>query len=129
MKNNGTVSALFPENGVTPKAEGNLPILEKVAPPNSTDKMYEFISDTASYGDLVSGPRILDEGVKDRMRDVLKDIQDGGFARQWIAEHKDGSVNYKAMLKERREHQIETTGRKLRDRMSWISKPRKAEAA
>jgi ketol-acid reductoisomerase len=93
------------------------------------DKMYEFISDTASYGDLVSGPRILDESVKDRMRDVLKDIQDGTFARQWIAEHKRGSDNYKAMLAERRSHQIETTGRKLRDRMSWIAKPKKAEAA
>ncbi len=93
------------------------------------DKMYEFISDTASYGDLVSGPRILDDSVKDRMRDVLKDIQDGSFARQWIAEHKAGSENYKAMLAARREHQIETTGRKLRDRMSWISKPKKDEAA
>lgn len=93
------------------------------------DKMYEFISDTASYGDLVSGPRILDDSVKDRMRDVLKDIQDGSFARQWIAEYKRGSVNYKAMLAERRAHQIEKTGRKLRDRMSWIAKPKKAEAA
>jgi len=93
------------------------------------DKMYEFISDTASYGDLVSGPRILDESVKDRMRDVLKDIQDGTFARQWIAEHKRGSENYKAMLNERRSHQIETTGHKLRERMSWIAKPKKAEAA
>ena len=93
------------------------------------DKMYEFISDTASYGDLVSGPRILDESVKDRMGDVLKDIQDGAFARQWIAEHKRGSENYKAMLNERRSHQIESTGRKLRERMSWIAKPKKAEAA
>ena len=47
------------------------------------DKMYEFISDTASYGDLVSGPRILDDGVKQRMREVLDDIQDGSFARRW----------------------------------------------
>ena len=93
------------------------------------DKMYEFISDTASYGDLVSGPRILDDGVKDRMREVLKDIQDGEFARQWIAEHKSGSGNYKAMLAERREHPIEVTGRKLRERMSWIAKPTKEEAA
>ena len=93
------------------------------------DKMYEFISDTASYGDLVSGPRILDDSVKDRMREVLKDIQDGSFARQWIAEHKAGSENYQAMLAERRAHPIETTGRNLRDRMSWISKPKKVRAA
>jgi len=93
------------------------------------DKMYEFISDTASYGDLVSGPRILDDGVKDRMRDVLKDIQDGSFARQWMAEYQSGSKNYRAMLAERRAHPIETTGRKLRERMSWIAKPKKARAA
>ncbi len=93
------------------------------------DKMYEFISDTASYGDLVSGPRILDDSVKDRMREVLKDIQDGSFARRWMAEHKAGSKNYQAMLAERRAHPIETTGRKLRDRMSWISRPQKAKAA
>ena len=93
------------------------------------DKMYEFISDTASYGDLVSGPRILDASVKDRMREVLQDIQDGSFARQWMAEHKSGSKNYHAMLAARRAHPIETTGRELRDRMSWISKPKKAKAA
>jgi len=93
------------------------------------DKMYEFISDTASYGDLVSGPRILDESVKDRMRAVLKDIQDGSFARQWIDEYQSGSKNYQAMLAERRAHQIETTGSKLRERMSWIAQPEKEEAA
>jgi len=93
------------------------------------DKMYEFISDTASYGDLVSGPRILDESVKDRMRAVLKDIQDGSFARQWMDEYQSGSQNYKAMLAERRAHQIEVTGSKLRERMSWIAQPKKAETA
>lgn len=93
------------------------------------DKMYEFISDTAAYGDLVSGPRILDDSVKDRMREVLHDIQDGSFARRWMAEHKSGAKNYQAMLTERRAHPIETTGRKLRDRMSWISRPKKAKAA
>ena len=93
------------------------------------DKMYEFISDTASYGDLVSGPRILDESVKDRMRDVLKEIQDGSFARQWMDEYQSGSKNYQAMLAARRAHQIETTGSKLRERMSWIAQPKKDQAA
>jgi len=93
------------------------------------DKMYEFISDTASYGDLVSGPRILDDTVKDRMREVLKEIQDGSFARQWMDEYKSGSDNYKSMLAKRRAHPIESTGRKLRDRMSWISRPKKAQRA
>jgi len=93
------------------------------------DKMYEFISDTASYGDLVSGPRILDAGVKQRMQEVLKDIQDGTFARHWMEEHAAGSAGYHAMLAERRAHPIETVGRKLRDRMSWLGKKAKAQQA
>ena len=93
------------------------------------DKMYEFISDTASYGDLVSGPRILDDSVKDRMKDVLSDIQDGTFAKRWMDEYASGSGGYQAMLSERRGHPIEDTGRKLRDRMSWLSKKDKAQKA
>jgi ketol-acid reductoisomerase len=85
------------------------------------DKMYEYISDTASYGDLVSGPRILDDGVKDRMRGVLKDIQDGSFAKRWMDEYKDGSKDYQARLESRRAHPIEKVGKKLRERMSWIT--------
>jgi ketol-acid reductoisomerase len=90
------------------------------------DKMYQYISDTASYGDLVSGPRILDDSVKARMKEVLTDIQDGSFARRWMAEYAAGSGNYKAMLAARREHPLEKVGRKLRERMSWLSK-KKAE--
>jgi ketol-acid reductoisomerase len=93
------------------------------------DKMYEFISDTASYGDLVSGPRILDENVKQRMRDVLGDIQDGSFARRWMEEYAAGSQNYQRLLEQRREHPIEKVGRKLRQRMSWLSKRGKAQKA
>ncbi len=85
------------------------------------DKMYEFISDTAAYGDLVSGPRILDESVKARMKDVLSDIQDGTFAKRWMDEHASGSGGFKALMAQRCEHPIEDTGRKLRDRMSWIA--------
>lgn len=86
------------------------------------DKMYEFISDTASYGDLVSGPRIIDEGVKQRMKEVLTDIQDGSFARRWMEEHQAGSQDYADRLQKRRAHPIEAVGRKLRERMSWLSK-------
>jgi ketol-acid reductoisomerase len=93
------------------------------------DKMYEFISDTASYGDLVSGPRILDNGVKDRMKAVLNDIQDGSFARQWMAEYAAGSENYHGMLEERRDHPMEKVGRKLRERMSWLGKKAKSRKA
>lgn len=86
------------------------------------DKMYEFISDTASYGDLVSGPRILDDSVKERMQAVLKDIQDGSFARRWMDEYAQGSGQYHAMLQARRDQEIEKVGRDLRERMSWLSK-------
>jgi ketol-acid reductoisomerase len=93
------------------------------------DKMYEFISDTASYGDLVSGPRILDDGVKQRMHEVLTDIQDGSFAKRWMEEYASGSQQYRAMLKQRREHPIEKVGRSLRERMSWLGKKAKAQKA
>jgi ketol-acid reductoisomerase len=93
------------------------------------DKMYEFISDTASYGDLVSGPRIIDEGVKERMKEVLTDIQDGTFAKRWMDEYKAGSQDYANRLQERRAHPIESVGRKLRERMSWLGKKAKAKQA
>ncbi len=93
------------------------------------DKMYEFISDTASYGDLVSGPRILDETVKERMKDVLSDIQDGTFAKRWMDEYASGSGGYHALLEQRREHPIEKVGRKLRERMSWLKRKDKAQKA
>ena len=93
------------------------------------DKMYEFISDTASYGDLVSGPRILDDSVKARMKDVLSDIQDGTFAKQWMDEYASGSGGYQSMLEQRREHPIEKTGRSLRERMSWLSRKNKSQKA
>ena len=93
------------------------------------DKMYEFISDTASYGDLVSGPRIIDDGVKERMREVLAEIQDGSFAKQWIAEYHSGGAQYRAMLEKRRAHPIETVGRKLRERMAWLTNRGKAKRA
>ncbi len=93
------------------------------------DKMYEYISDTASYGDLISGPRIIDDSVKDRMRDVLKDIQDGTFAKNWIAEYESGSKDYQARLQARRDHPIEKVGGDLRARMSWINSKNKSRNA
>jgi ketol-acid reductoisomerase len=94
------------------------------------DKMYQFISDTASYGDLVSGPRIIDDSVKARMKEVLTDIQDGTFAKRWMDEYKDGSHDYADRLQKRRAHPIETVGSKLRERMSWLGgKSKKQKAA
>lgn len=84
------------------------------------EKMHEFISETAIYGDLVSGPRIINAETKERMRDVLKDIQAGNFARDWILENQAGKPRYKAMLDADLNHPIEQTGKGLRAMMSWL---------
>jgi ketol-acid reductoisomerase len=83
-------------------------------------KMHEFISETAKYGDLTRGPRIIDEHVKQRMREVLAEVQDGTFAREWVKENESGLSNYKRLLAEDLDRQIETVGRELRGRMSWL---------
>ena len=78
------------------------------------------ISNTAEYGDLTRGPRLIDEGVKDRMREILKEIQSGQFARDWVLENKAGAPSFKAMRRHGEEHPIEEVGAKLRDMMPWI---------
>jgi ketol-acid reductoisomerase len=83
-------------------------------------KMHQFVSDTAKYGDLTRGPRIIDDHVRESMRQVLKEVQDGTFAKQWIEENKAGQPNYKRLLQQDLEEQIETVGRELRGRMSWL---------
>ncbi len=83
-------------------------------------KMHDFISETAKWGDLVSGPRVINEETKERMREVLKDIQDGKFAHEWILENKAGKVRYQQLLDKDLEHPIEKTGKELRSRMTWL---------
>jgi ketol-acid reductoisomerase len=83
-------------------------------------KMHEFISDTAAYGDLVSGPRVIDEHVRNKMKDVLTDIQDGTFANNWINENKNGQPEFKRMMNEDLNHSIEEVGSDLRGRMDWL---------
>jgi len=83
-------------------------------------RMLEFVSETAQYGDYVSGPRIIDAGVKQRMKDVLTEIQDGTFARAWIAEHQAGLPNYKRYKQADLEHPIEEVGKRLRAGMKWL---------
>ena len=91
-------------------------------------KMHAFISETAKYGAVASGPRIITEETRDRMRDVLTDIQSGSFAREWIAENAAGKPNYQAWLEADHAHPIETVGARLRERMAWLQTA-KAEAA
>jgi ketol-acid reductoisomerase len=83
-------------------------------------KMHQFISETAKYGDLVSGPRVVNADTKARMKGVLTDIQNGSFAREWILENQAGRPKYQAMLNADLDHPIEQVGRELRGRMSWL---------
>jgi ketol-acid reductoisomerase len=83
-------------------------------------KMYEFISDTAAYGDMVSGPRVVNEDSRKAMKAVLADIQDGTFARNWIAENEAGMPEFKRMRDADLEHPIEKVGADLRGRMDWL---------
>jgi ketol-acid reductoisomerase len=92
------------------------------------DLMYEggiakqrwSVSDTAEYGDYVSGPRIIDASVKQRMQDVLTDIKSGAFAARFIADQDAGAPEFKRLRAEGEQHPIEATGRELRKLMSWV---------
>jgi ketol-acid reductoisomerase len=79
------------------------------------------ISDTAEYGDLTRGPRIITDAVKAEMRKVLDEIQDGRFAAEWVAESESGRKTYKALQEQGKAHQIEQVGEVLRGMMPWIS--------
>lgn len=78
------------------------------------------ISDTAEYGDYVSGPRVIDDHVRANMKDVLDDIQSGAFARRFIADQDAGAPEFKRLREEEAAHPIEATGRQLRTMFSWL---------
>ncbi|MGI9534338.1 MAG: ketol-acid reductoisomerase, partial [Thermodesulfobacteriota bacterium] len=80
------------------------------------------ISDTAKYGDITRGPRIINESVKKEMKKIIDDIQSGVFAREWILENQAGRPEYNALLKKGEEHPIEEVGDKLRGMMSSLFK-------
>jgi ketol-acid reductoisomerase len=79
------------------------------------------ISDTAEYGDYVSGPRVVDDHVRATMRQILTEIQDGSFAKRWVDECESGGSNFRRMRAEARNHQIEQVGHELRSMMSWLN--------
>ena len=83
-------------------------------------KMHQYVSDTAKYGDLTRGPRIIDAHVRESMKQVLKEVQDGTFAKQWIEENRTGQKNYKRLMQEDLDQGIEKVGKELRGRMSWL---------
>jgi len=80
------------------------------------------ISETAKWGDVTVGPKIIDASVKKRMKAALKDIQSGKFAKDWVAEYKGGYKKYNALLAAGEKHPIEKTGAKLRAMMPWMQK-------
>ncbi len=84
-------------------------------------KMHKYISDTAKYGDLTRGPRVVNDRVKGEMKKILKEVQNGKFARQWIEENASGGKTYAKLLKQDMDRQIEKVGAALRARMPWLS--------
>ena len=87
------------------------------------------ISNTAEYGEYVSGKKIVDAKTKQRMKEVLKDIQSGKFTKQWMDECKGGQKNFLKMREELANHPIEKVGKKLRDLMPWIGKNKLVDKA
>ena len=94
------------------------------------DLMYESgiagmrfsISETAKYGDITRGPRVINKDTKAEMKKILEEIQTGKFTKQWVREHKGGLKKYNKLLKEGEKHQIEKTGARLRSMMPWMAK-------
>ena len=92
------------------------------------DLMYEkglagmrfSISNTAEYGDYTRGPRVVTDQTRAEMRKILGEIQDGTFAREWIAENRAGQENFQRMRDEGAKTQLEATGKELRAQMDWI---------
>jgi len=80
------------------------------------------VSETAKWGDVKIGPKIIDAGVKKRMKAALKDVQSGKFAKGWVSEYRGGYKNYNALLKQGQQHPIEKVGARLRGLMPWMKK-------
>ncbi len=82
--------------------------------------MRNVVSDTAEYGDYSRGPRVVDDLVREEMQDILGEIQDGSFAREWILENQAGRPTFNALKKRDASHPIEIVGRQLRAMMPWL---------
>jgi ketol-acid reductoisomerase len=92
-------------------------------------KMLHFISETAKYGDFVSGPRVINDETKARMKEVLQDIRTGKFAKQWIDENAAGKPEYNRMYQADLDQPIEKTGARLRAQMAWLQSQPDTKAA
>ncbi len=87
---------------------------------NGLAGMRYSVSDTAEYGDLTRGPRVVDERVKEEMRRILEEVQSGEFAREWILENQAGQPSFHSLRQKEKKHLIEEVGQKLRRMMPWI---------
>ena len=86
-------------------------------------RMNYSVSDTAEFGGYLSGPRVIDAGTKERMKEILADIQNGEFTKRLVANVEGGNKELEGLRKQNAEHPIEVTGQKLRDLMSWVDRP------
>jgi len=84
--------------------------------------MYYSVSDTAEYGGMTRGTDVIDAGTKERMKGILKQVQDGTFAKEWIEENRNGQPAMRELRRKMGEHQVEKVGRELREMMSWLAK-------
>lgn len=84
--------------------------------------MRQRVSDTAEYGDYTRGPRIITERTRKEMKKILKEIQSGKFAREWMRENKNGRPNFNKYRENARNHPVEEVGKNLRDMMSWMKR-------
>src|SRR3954462_206658 len=87
-------------------------------------KMHKYVSDTAKYGDLTRGPRVVNGKTKKEMGKILKEIQKGKFAKQWIKENAGGRKEYNRLMQADLDHQLESVGKQLRARMPWLEQGR-----
>jgi ketol-acid reductoisomerase len=87
------------------------------------------VSNTAEYGDLTRGPRVINEGTRQAMKSLLADIQSGSFADEWMAEHEAGKTRFKELEAKGQAHPIEEVGRRLRGMMPWLSEKRLVDKA
>ena len=86
------------------------------------ERMNYSVSDTAEYGGMTRGVKVITEQTRQAMRDILKDVQNGTFAKEWLREYGDGQPKMNQLREETKQHPIENVGRKLRKMMSWVSK-------
>jgi ketol-acid reductoisomerase len=92
-------------------------------------EMRYSISNTAQYGDMSRGPVVINDETKRRMLGLLKEIQSGAFAREWMKESRDGKQQFKRLEAQGNEHQIERVGRTLRGMMPWLTSNRLVDKA